>query len=45
MVRLNEIRHGELAARPMLIDLGPDRALFTPIAPRQAGDDQTEQAS
>jgi tRNA (Thr-GGU) A37 N-methylase len=23
-----------------LIDLKPDRALFTPIAPRQAGDDQ-----
>ena len=28
-----------------LIDLKPDRTLFTPIAPRQAGDDQTEQAS
>jgi tRNA-Thr(GGU) m(6)t(6)A37 methyltransferase TsaA len=25
-----------------LIDLKPDRALFTPIAPRQRGDDQTE---
>jgi tRNA (Thr-GGU) A37 N-methylase len=23
-----------------LIDLKPDRALFTPIAPRQPGDDQ-----
>jgi tRNA (Thr-GGU) A37 N-methylase len=28
-----------------LIDLKPDRTLFTPIAPRQAGDDQQEQAS
>jgi len=28
-----------------LIDLKPDRTLFTPIAPRQAGDDQIEQAS
>jgi tRNA-Thr(GGU) m(6)t(6)A37 methyltransferase TsaA len=28
-----------------LIDLKPDRTLFTPIAPRQAGDDQTKQAS
>jgi tRNA (adenine37-N6)-methyltransferase len=25
-----------------LIDVKPDRTLFTPIAPRQAGDDQTE---
>src|SRR5262249_115562 len=28
-----------------LIDLKPGRPLFTPIAPRQAGDDQTEQAT
>ena len=26
-----------------LIDLKPDRALFTPMAPRQAGDDQPEE--
>jgi tRNA (Thr-GGU) A37 N-methylase len=28
-----------------LIDLKPDRMLFTPIAPRQVGDDQIGQAS
>jgi tRNA (Thr-GGU) A37 N-methylase len=26
-----------------LIDLKPDRTLFTPLAPRQPGDDQVEE--
>jgi tRNA (adenine37-N6)-methyltransferase len=52
VVKLISVRGATLSVQGLdcleetpLIDLKPDRTLFTPIAPRQAGDDQTEQAS
>ena len=48
IVRLVKVESGSLLVRGLdcldgtpLIDLKPDRTLFTPIAPRQPGDDQT----
>ena len=47
IVKLVKVENGDLLVRGLdcldgtpLLDLKPDRTLFTPIAPRQAGDDQ-----
>jgi hypothetical protein len=42
MVRENEIRKTEIAVEMPLLDLKPDRTLFTPIAPPQPGDSQAD---